>query len=69
MDFKKIAILGAGAVGCYILWGLSNKEDIDISVIASGKRKEKLRVKVLLSMTSYTGLKSKLRQKHTGRIW
>ena len=42
MDFKKIVILGAGAVGCYILWGLSNKEDIDISVIASGKRKEKI---------------------------
>ena len=42
MDFKKIVIIGAGAVGSYMLWGLSHKDDIDISVVASGKRKERL---------------------------
>jgi 2-dehydropantoate 2-reductase len=42
MDFKNIVIIGAGAVGCYMLWGLSNKEDIKISVIASGPRKERI---------------------------
>ena len=42
MDFKKIVIIGAGAVGSYMLWGLSNKNDIDLSVVASGERKERL---------------------------
>ena len=42
MELKKIVIIGAGAVGCYMLWGLSNKADIDISVIASGERKERI---------------------------
>ncbi len=41
MDIKKVAIIGAGAVGCYILWGLSQKEDIELSVIASGERKDR----------------------------
>ncbi|MCR4960765.1 MAG: ketopantoate reductase family protein [Lachnospiraceae bacterium] len=39
--FHKVAIIGAGAVGCYILWGLSQKENIELSVIASGERKER----------------------------
>ncbi len=42
MELKKVAIIGAGAVGCYILWGLSQKENIDISVIAQGERKERI---------------------------
>lgn len=41
MEFKKVVIIGAGAVGCYILWGLTQKENIDLSVIASGERKER----------------------------
>ncbi len=41
MEFKKVVIIGAGAVGCYILWGLSQKENIELSVIASGNRKER----------------------------
>ena len=48
MDFKKIAIIGAGAVGSYMLWGLSRKDDIDLSVVASGERKEKLEREGLL---------------------
>ncbi len=41
MEFKKVVIIGAGAVGCYILWGLSHQGTIELSVIASGKRKER----------------------------
>lgn len=42
MDFQKIAIIGAGAVGSYIIWGLSQKDDIELSVVASGDRKVRL---------------------------
>ena len=42
MDFKKVAIIGAGAVGSYMLWGLTKKENIDLFVVASGERKERL---------------------------
>ncbi len=42
MEIKKVVIIGAGAVGCYMLWGLSQKEGIDISVIASGIRKKRI---------------------------
>ena len=41
MEFKKVVIIGAGAVGCYILWGLSQKENLELAVIASGERKER----------------------------
>ena len=43
MEFRKVVIIGAGAVGCYILWGLSQKENIELSVIASGERKERFK--------------------------
>ena len=42
MDIKKTVIVGAGAVGCYILWGLSQKEGIEVSVAASGERGKRL---------------------------
>lgn len=42
MELKKIALMGLGAVGSYIYWGLSRKEGIDLSVIADGERKERL---------------------------
>lgn len=42
MDYKKVVIIGAGAVGCYVLWGLSQKEDIDFAVVASGDRKKRI---------------------------
>lgn len=41
MKFNSIAILGAGAVGSYLLWGLSHKENLDLCVIADGERKER----------------------------
>lgn len=42
MELKKVAIIGAGAVGCYMLWGLSQKDGIDFSVVASGERKKRI---------------------------
>jgi len=42
MSMKSVAILGLGAVGSYVFWGLSNKRGIDLSVVADGERKERL---------------------------
>lgn len=42
MKIKSVAILGAGAVGSYVIWGLSKREDIRLGVIAEGERKERL---------------------------
>lgn len=42
MKIKTVAVLGAGAVGSYIIWGLSEREDIKLGVIAEGERKERL---------------------------
>ena len=39
MKINSVAILGLGAVGSYVLWGLSEKPDIELSVIAKGDRK------------------------------
>ena len=33
MDIKKVAVLGAGAVGSYVTWGLSARRDIELSLI------------------------------------
>lgn len=42
MNIKSVAILGAGAVGAYMLWGLSTHESIDLCLVADGERKERL---------------------------
>ena len=39
--YKTVAILGAGAVGSYIMWGLEQKPSIEYCVIASGDRKKR----------------------------
>ena len=36
MKYQSVAILGAGAVGSYVMWGLQKKE-IDLCVVASGR--------------------------------
>ena len=38
MKIEKVAVLGAGAVGSYVIWGLSQKEEIRLGVIAEGER-------------------------------
>ena len=42
MKIINIAIMGAGAVGGYMLWGLSQKKDINVCVIADGERRARL---------------------------
>ena len=43
MKIKSVAVLGAGAVGSYVIWGLSEKADIRLGVIAEGERAERLK--------------------------
>lgn len=34
MKIQSVAVLGAGAVGSYVIWGLSERKDIKLGVIA-----------------------------------
>lgn len=43
MKIQSVAILGAGAVGSYIIWGLSKKDNIRLGVIAEGNRAQRLK--------------------------
>ena len=43
MKIQSVAILGAGAVGSYIIWGLSKKDTIRLGVIAEGDRARRLK--------------------------
>ena len=43
MKIKSVAILGAGAVGSYLIWGLSSKNNLKLSIIAKDKRAEHLK--------------------------
>lgn len=43
MNIKRVAVLGAGAVGSYVIWGLSNKKNLNLGVIAEGNRAERLK--------------------------
>lgn len=43
MKIQSVAILGAGAVGSYMIWGLSNRNDIRLGVIADGERNTRLK--------------------------
>lgn len=43
MKIKKVAVLGAGAVGSYIIRGLSQVDDIELGVIADGARADRLK--------------------------
>ena len=45
---KKVALLGAGAVGAYFIWGLSEKLGENFCVVAKGARKEKLETEGIL---------------------
>ena len=45
MNIKKAAILGAGAVGSYVIWGLSNKDCIELGVVAKDERNKILKNK------------------------
>ena len=43
MKIKSVAVLGAGAVGSYVIWGLSQKPEVRLGVIAEGERADRLR--------------------------
>ena len=43
MKIQSVAVLGAGAVGSYVIWGLSRKKDIRLGVIAEGERADRLK--------------------------
>ncbi|MDO4493426.1 MAG: 2-dehydropantoate 2-reductase [Clostridia bacterium] len=43
MEFRRIGILGAGAVGAYALWGLAEAEGTELCLVAEGARAERLR--------------------------
>ena len=45
MEIKKVALIGAGAIGSYLIWGLSRLADLSFTVIADGQRGERLLVK------------------------
>lgn len=43
MKIQSVAVLGAGAVGSYVIWRLSHKKDIRLGVIAEGERADRLK--------------------------
>ena len=38
MKMQTVAVLGAGAVGSYVIWGLAGKPGIRLGVLAEGER-------------------------------
>ena len=40
---QSVAVLGAGAIGSYVIWGLSSRNDIRLGVIAEGERAVRLK--------------------------
>ena len=45
MEIKSVAVLGAGAVGSYVIWGLSGVKNIELGVVAEGERAKRLKEK------------------------
>lgn len=53
MQIKTVAILGAGAVGSYIIWGLSGRKDIRLGVIAEEERAERMKKGCMINDVAY----------------
>ncbi len=53
MKMKKIAVLGAGAVGSYVIWGLSKCDDISLGVVAEGERANRLKNGCIINGVTY----------------
>ncbi|WP_294409564.1 2-dehydropantoate 2-reductase [uncultured Ruminococcus sp.] len=53
MNIKTVAILGAGAVGSYMIWGLSKREDIKLGIIAEGERAERMKKSCMINGITY----------------
>lgn len=43
MQFKNVALIGAGAVGAYFIYGFTGLKDLSFCVVAEGERAERLR--------------------------
>ena len=43
MNIRSAAIIGAGAVGAYFIWGLKSVPDLDLYLIAEGERAQRLK--------------------------
>ena len=43
MEIRRVALLGAGAVGSYIIWGLAGCEDVSLGIVAEGERAERMK--------------------------
>ena len=54
MKIQNVALIGAGAVGGYFIWGLNGKKDINFSIIAEGERKERLEQGLVINGEKYT---------------
>lgn len=53
MKIKTVAVLGAGAVGSYIIWGLADRKDVTTGVIAEGERAERLKKGCTINHVTY----------------
>lgn len=42
MRIRKAALIGAGAVGAYLIWSFNGVSDITFTVVADGARKKRL---------------------------
>lgn len=67
MKMKKIAVLGAGAVGSYVIWGLSKRDDISLGVVAEGERANRLKNGCIINGVTITR-KCGHHRKHRGQI-
>ena len=54
MKIRSAALIGAGAIGSYYIWGLTGKPDIDFMLIAEGERKERLQKGVVINGERFT---------------
>ncbi len=43
MEYKKIALIGAGAVGAYFIYGFTDQSDLDFCLVAEGERSDRLK--------------------------
>lgn len=69
MKIKSVAVLGAGAVGSYVIWGLSEKKDIRLGVIASGERAKRLKTKDAKLTIRFITRRYGHRKRHTAWIF
>lgn len=53
MKIQSVAVLGAGAVGSYVIWGLSERKDIKLGVIAEGERAGRLKKGCKINNVTY----------------